>query len=280
MKSRGALVLLLFAAPVLPQPPAPLRVPGADILAAMRPCQGYDLTATANGARFHAEVLLRLVRAARRRDATGAPLFIDRDDWFQAYLERTGLTAERAPLFVRLAQQHGQDTLVEHRPERVLESVEGEAPEVAASVVIWWPRGRSAAKSYSYDDTRASPNLRVTMDRQLSYRLLDFGDMVVYEEVCGLHGRPTSGALGLLFKMIGEASVLENRMAIAPDGTQVSRGRGRKWSFDVTTTLHISPDGRAQKGLPEGRPDLRAIEQRLERPLRLTFRPLPQVPGP
>jgi hypothetical protein len=109
----------------------------------------------------------------------------------------------------------------------------------------------------------------------MTYRLLDLGDMIVYGEIRGLHGKPTSGALGLLFKMIGEASILENRMAIAPDGTQVSRARGRKWGRDVTATVVIAPDGRAEKGIPRGRPDLAALEERLKRPLRLTYRPLP-----
>jgi hypothetical protein len=270
--------VLLAPGPASAEPPA--RVSQAEILTAMREIRGYALTATANASRLHAEVLLRLIRTARERDPASAPLFIDRDDWFAAYLERTGLTAEQAPLFARLAWQHQQDTLVEHRPERVIQSSEGRAPEIAASVVIYWPARRGAAKSYSYEDKRSSPHLRVTMKRRLSYRLLDFGDMVMYGEISGLHGKPTSGALGLLFKMIGEAAVLENRMAVAPDGTQVSRGRGRKWSFEVTTTIHITADGHADRGLPPGRPDLLAVEERLKRPLRLVYHPLPPVPDP
>jgi hypothetical protein len=256
----------------------PVRVTAAEMLTAMRESQGYDLTATANSPRLHAEVLLRLIRAARERDPAGAPLLVDRDDWFAAYLERTGLTAEHAPLFARLAWQHGQDALVEHRPERVIRSSEGAQPEIAASVVLYWPARRGAAKSYSYEDKRSSPHLRVTMKRQVSYRLLDFGDMVLYGEIRGLHGKPTTGGLGLLFKMIGEAAVLESRMSVAPDGTQVSRGHGRKWSFDVTTTIHITPEGRADRGLPPGRPDLLVVEERLKRPLRLAYHPLPAVP--
>jgi hypothetical protein len=273
MVTLALLPLRAFAEP-------PARVTQADILAAMRESRGYELTATANATRLHAEVLLRLIRASRERDPAGPPLFIDRDDWFAAYLERTGLTAEQAPLFARLAREHEQDTLIEHRPERVILSSEGPTPEIAASVVIYWPSRPGAAKSFSYEDTRSSPRLRVTMKRVMSYRLLDFGDMIVYGEIRGLRGKPTSGALGLLFKMIGEASVLESRMAIAPDGTQVSRGRGRKWSFEVTTTIHITTDGRADRGLPPGRPDLQAVEERLKRPLRLRYHPLPPVPEP
>lgn len=267
------LAALLLASRATAQPERPTRVGKSDILQAMTACRGYDLTATANASRFHAEVLLRLIRAARARDPEGSPLFLDRNDWFEAYRQRTALTAEQAPLFARLAWQHEQDTLVEHRHERVLASAEGGAPEVAASVVLSWPARRDAARSYSYDDKRSTPNLRVTVDRVMTYRLLDFGDMILYAEIRGLHGKPTSGALGLLFKMIGEASILENRMAIARDGTQVSRGRGRKWGREVAATVVIAPDGRAEKGIPSGRADLATLEERLKRPLRLTFLP-------
>ena len=248
----------------------------AEILEAMRACQGYDLRATANAARLHAEVLGRLVRAAQARDPEGLPLFIGHGPWFSAYLERTGLTADQAPTFARLAHAHGQDTEIDYRPGRVLRAVEpGATPTVAANVSIAWPRGPGRPESYSYEDERASPRLRVTNRREMSYRLLDFGDRVVYGEVRGLRGRATSGALGALFDLIGEVSVIESRMAIAADGVQVTRGLGRKAGLSVWATVTVHPDGRAEKGVPPNRPDLAALEARLERPLRLEFVPLP-----
>src|SRR3989304_2367044 len=125
----------------------PARVVGREeLLEAMKHSQGYDLTATANGPRLQAEVVLGLVPAAGGAGALGRPSF------------------------------------------------------------------------YSYDDTRASPNLRVTQKRLIRYRLLDYGDRIWYAEVEGLHGRPTSGVLGALFGLIGEARVLESRSAFAVDG--------------------------------------------------------------
>jgi hypothetical protein len=255
------------------------RVGRAQIVEAMRASQGFDLAATANGARLNAEVLLRLVRAARDTGPGAELLFLDREDWFQAYLERTGLTQDRVPLYVRLSRAHGQDTTVDFRPGRVVRRVvKGPEPRTAANVRIAWPDRPGAPKSYSYDDTRASPTLRVTNERVISYRLLDYGDMIAFGEIRGLKGRPTSGPLGLLFDLIGEASIVESRMALAPDGIQVSRGQGRKGFLQATSTVTVYPDGRAEKGLPPNRPDLAEVELRLKRPIELVYQPLEPLP--
>ena len=65
----------------------------------------------------------------------------------------------------------------------------------------------------------------------IAYRLLDFGDMIAYDRVQGLTGRPTSGILGLLFRNIGEGRVVASRMAISHDGLQVSRAKAKKAFF-------------------------------------------------
>jgi hypothetical protein len=271
-----ALLALLLAAM---GPGEARRVSGDEVLEAMRASQGFDPTATTNGARFQAEVLLRLSRQARARDPQGPPLFIGHAEWFSAYLARTGLTAEKAPSFVRLAFQHGQDMDVDYRADRVLGAVgEGPRPELALNVRIWWPAAPDRPKQYSYEDTLSNPQLRVTNNRVITYRLLDFGDMVGFQEIEGLLGRPTSGVLGLLFKVIGEGHVEENRMAIAPDGLQVARARAKKAFFEVNTTVTVYPDGRTEKDVPPGRPDLLALEARLKRPFKATYRPLEPVP--
>ncbi len=114
----------------------------------------------------------------------------------------------------------------------------------------------------------------MTNERVISYRLLDYGDMIVFDQVSGLKGRPTSGPLGVLFNLIGEASLVESRMAIASDGIQISRGRGRKGFLQATSTVTIYPDGRAERGLPPNRPDLAEVEARLKRPVELDYEPL------
>src|SRR5688500_11597636 len=133
-----------------------------EILQAMQKSRGYDLTATTNGPRFQSEVLLRLAAGAEARDPRRQPLFVGHREWFEAYLERTGLTRERAPLFVRLAHEYGQDAIVDHRPERVVTGTPAvNAPLRALNVCIWWPARPDGADSYSYEDTLSTPQLKV-----------------------------------------------------------------------------------------------------------------------
>jgi hypothetical protein len=270
-------LLALWSPAALPAPARPIAQ--EQILEAMRASQGFDPTATTNGARFQAEVLLRLCRAARARDPQGGPLFLGHAEWFAAYLARTGLAADKAPPFVRLPYDYAQDMVVDYRMDRVLREVTtGPTPALALNVTIWWPTARGRPTQYSYEDALSTPQLKVTNSRVIRYRLLDFGDMVAFEEIEGLLGRPTSGVLGLLFKVIGEGHVEENRMAISADGLQIARARAKKAFFEVVSTVTVYPDGRTEKDLPTGRPDLVDIEARLKRPLKASFLPLEPAP--
>ena len=94
-----------------------------ELLDTMRRHGDYDPTATTNGARFQAEVLLQLARKANDREPGGSPLFVGHEDWFQAFLEVTGCTAETAPLYVLLAYRHGQDIEIDYRSDRIIQSV-------------------------------------------------------------------------------------------------------------------------------------------------------------
>jgi hypothetical protein len=253
--------------------PAPRAVGRDELLEAMRHSQGYDPTATANGPRLMGEVLRRLILEGRERDQERRPLFIGHREWFDAFLARTALTPERAPLYARLSHDVGQDVEVDWRRERVIEAVlDGPEPLFAANVRVAWAGGRN---SFSYDDRLARPNLRVTQKRLISYRFVGYDDQLWYAEVEGLHGRPTSGAMGKLFDLIGEARVLESRSAFAEDGVQVARARGKKFVFQLTETVVLWPDGRAERGVPPGRSDLAALDMRLRRPLAIRFRPYP-----
>ena len=271
----GRLVLALAAAALLAQEPPPRQVVShAEILAAMRESRGYDLTATANGARLQAEVVLRLVRRARETQPEGPPLFISHRDWYVAFLDRVQLTHEKAPLYARLAYENRQDSEIEYRAGRVVDRVEsGRQPLLAVNVVTSWQAGRSR---YSYEDTLATPRLKVALERLLRYRLLDFGDFVLFDEVEGLNGRPTSGLLGSLFDVIGEVDVVESRMASAADASLVMRGVGRKALLSIAATATVSPEGKGTKGVPPDRPDLAAIERRLAEPLQIVYVPWPR----
>jgi hypothetical protein len=263
-------------------PVTPRDVSVEELVAALEPCRGYDLTATANSARLHGEAYLRLIRNARAQHPDGAPLRIGHAQWHAACLRRMGLPAEKAPIYVRLAFENRQDTLIDYRVRSVPDpsAAAGRQPLLAADVRSSWEEGPGRPKSYSYVDTGASPQLRVTSQRVLAYRLLDFGDMVVFANVRGLRGRPVTGFLGALFDLIGEVPVVESRMAFAGDGTQVARGRGKKGLIDMTQTVTVLPDGRVQKGVPSGRPDLVELEERLKRPLNLRLAPAPALPSP
>ncbi len=249
-------------------------VDGRDLLQAMRESQGYELTATTNGVRFQSEVLRRLARRSRASDPSQSPMFIDHRDWFAAYLERTRLTEENTPAFIRLAHEYGQDMLVDYRPDRVVAAETGPRPELALNVCIWWPEGSGRPRKYSYEDLLSKPHLKVTNERVVSYRLMDFGEITVFDDIRGLRGRPTSGVLGLLFQLIGEGRVVENRMAISSDGVQVCRARARKALFEVVSTVTVYPDGRTEKDLPPSRPDLARLEARLRQPLKLPHPPV------
>ena len=263
--------LLLAGAPGAASEEAPWPVPFEEVLQAIDQSRGYDRLAITNGGRLQADVLLRLARSAREKRPDGPPLLVSHDDWFRALLQVTGVTAERAPLSTRLAWQNKQDVLVEYRPSRVIrEVVQGPPPRLALGVTISWPAAPGAPSEYSYEDTLSTPHLKVTQKRVITYRLLDFPDVVVFDRMEGLTGRPTTGALGVLFQVLGEGRVVEYRMAVTPDGAQISRGRARKAFFEVATTLTVRPDGRTEKGVP---PDAasRALEQRLSAPLEIRY---------
>lgn len=287
MRTTAVGVLLLVLPVVPPSPPmtADPAQPGWRVISterlseAMRRVGGYTLTATANGPRLQADVLLNLVHGANATDPERRPLFVGHREWFEAFLARTGLSPSAAPLYVRRPYEMGQDIVIDYRWEAVVEAVvQGPRPRSVANVWIFWARAPGQPAQYSYDDTLSTPNLRVTQKRLISYRLVEYEDRLWYAEVSGLYGRPTTGALGLLFNLIGEARVEESRSAFLADGFQVVRGRATKWGIDRTETATVWPDGRADRGLPAGRPDLRSLEDRLRQPLAIRFRPLPREP--
>jgi hypothetical protein len=137
-------------------------------------------------------------------------------------------------------------------------------------ITLSWPAAPGAPSEYSYEDTQSTPHLKVTTKRVITYHLLDYGDMIAVDDMEGLTGRPTSGALGVLFSVIGEGRIVEYRMVVMPDGLQVSRGRVRKAFFEVAQTLTVRPDGRAEKGLPPD-PQFREVERRLSAPLEIRY---------
>ena len=245
-----------------------------EILKAMQMHRGYDPTATTNVARFQAEVLLQLARQARELDPKGPRILIKHDDWFWAFLDINELSLEEAPTFALLAYQHKQDQLVDYCSDHVIKKIEkGAVPELAVNVKVSWPKTSELPSKYSFKDTLSTPNLKVTNHRLITYRLLDFGEMIVYDDIRGLTGRPTTGILSLLFRVIGEGRVVQSKMTISEDGLQINRAKAKKGPIKVTTTVTVRPDGHISKGIPSDRPDLLALEARLKQPIKIKYVP-------
>ena len=248
-----------------------------EILEAMQQAGDYDPTATTNGARFQWEVIFHLAHRAWERDPRGAPLFIDSEHWFRAFMEATGRTEDEMPLYARLAYEYEQHMDVEYRMDRVIRRViEGPAPQLALNVRIWWDERKDKADDYSYRDTLSTPTLKITIRRLISYRLLDLGDWFVCDKIRGLSGRPTSGLLGFIFRIIGDGRVVHSRMAISADGLQIVRGTSKKGFMGMTTTATIYPDGEMIKDLPDGRSDLKELKKRIKQTLEVEYVELPE----
>ena len=258
---------------VRPQPCQARRVTYDELRRAMAQHGNYDILATTNRGRFTSELLLRLGRDASELEPEGGPLYIEADDWFHAYLETAGVSEDAAPLPSRLGFENRQRVMIEYRRHRVLHDVqEGPEPIVALNIRAWWEEDENPASKFSFTDTTATPKLKVTSHREITYRLLEFDDMVVVDKIEGVSGRPVSGLLGTLFSIIGEGGVKYSRIAISDDGVQVIRARSKK-IFSITVTATVEPDGHASKGVPQDRPDLQMIEERLKNRLSISYVP-------
>lgn len=236
--------------------------------------KGYDLTASTNGTRLWVHTARRLVEWARERAPDGPPLFIPQEEYFQGYLCAAGLEVPAAPEFIRIAYEFGQHTLVEYRTDRVVDpDLTTDRPHMALAVKTWWPPEEGKPDEYTFVDTLSDPHLLAVNKREVRYRILDYGDQFLVDDVSGVRGRPTSGILGLLFKVIGTGSVEWSRMAISDAGEQVIRARAKKL-IGKTSVVTVTPDGRGGT-IPDERPDLKALAQQLERELDVAYLPWP-----
>lgn len=259
------------------------QVTRSELVAAMRAQQtkGYAIEAIANSNRLLTGVFLELAERASMTDPERRPLRIGHAEYFGALLEVAGLPPASAPPHIRVPHEFGQDYLIDYRPENVIEKIEGGlTPLRALNVKGGWPSTPSAPTRYSYEDKSAQPHVEVTHRQVIAYRILDFGDVVVCDDIRGITGRVTSGVLGMVFAVLGKAQALHTRYIVAPDGVQLSRTGARKM-FTVTRTVTIYPDGRLLPDLPADRPDLMQLEKALkELDLRIRFVPLDISPVP
>lgn len=250
--------------------PDTVRLSRAALTEAMREEHGYERRVTTNQSRFQTRVLLRLARGARADSSASTVLFIDYDDWFHAYLEALELRADEVPFTVNLTHQYQFDIFVDGRVDAVVERVETGTPPLQALNVLWRSRLGTA---YGYRDSLARPELEVRFEPSVSYRLLEFEGMVVLDDIGGVQGRPATGPLSLLFRLLGQARAVWSRSAIAADGWQVVRAKGRKGPFSRTATVTVQPDGTADVGVPADRPDLADLERRLKEQIAIVYYP-------
>ncbi len=255
----------------------------AELRAAMQevrrpPHDGYDLLATTNTTRFQSAYFQVLIRQGQRRRPHGGTLFIPHDHLWWEFLSVAGLApteGKKAPLNRRWAVSvHQSIHIFFAPPDSIIRTVKhGRMPEVmAADVRLSWPDQPSESNKFSFVDTLSVPKLKVTNHQEIRFRFLVFDDMIMYDQIKGLSGRPLTGLLGALFKVLGEGSVKYSRSSISTDGLEVVRARAKK-IFSKTATVTINPDGQAEKGIPSGRDDLAEIEARLKQQFKFEYYP-------
>jgi hypothetical protein len=245
--------------------------------ARLAPEGDYSILATTNSVRFQSAVLLRLITRALDSRPQGGTLLIPYDALWREFLAAAGLSAgeaEKAPIGRRLAFDYHQSIEVAYGPlESIVKRVKrGPAPLLAANVRLAWPDRPDGLRKFSFIDTLSVPRLQVTNHQVMTFRFLVFGDMVVLDDIEGISGRPLSGLLGTLFKLIGEGDAVFARFSLSRDGRQVVRTKATRL-ISKTVTATINRDGSGQSGVPDDRADLIALETRLKQPLEFEYYP-------
>ena len=250
----------------------PPRIPRHVIAEAMRAHGPYSLTSTTTAMVFGSEALLAIVRR-RQQEAPGATQFlIDHEDWFKAHQETAGVAYARMSESARTAFENRQDLLVDYGPEVLQEVQEGTAPRTALDVTLFSsdPAGPS---EFGYKDTTSVPKLEVFNRRVVRFRMLEYDDLLVYDEVTGVSVKPL-GFLSAVFALVGRPDLKETRLAVAKDYWQVMRGRVNVMlGISKSGTATIEPEGRGHEGIPKGRADLAALAKRLAQPVEVRYGP-------
>lgn len=237
-----------------------------EILAAMQHqrAQGYVIEAIANATRLQSGIFLELADRASVNGPMRQPLRIGHQDYFDALVEATGIAPDLMPTYIKVAHDFHEDYLIDGRMENVIQSVvRGERPRRALNIKVGWPSNGSAPPSYSYEDRSAHPHVEVTHEQVSAYRVLDFGGIIIYDEIRGVTGRATSGVLGLVFLVLGKAQAVQTRFAFAGDGVQVSLTAAKKL-HTIRQAVTIYSDGKVHVGVPSSRSDLIALEKALQ----------------
>lgn len=235
--------------------------------------EGYNLLASTNSTRFETSVILSLVRDALEGPTEETTLLLDHRDWYEAYRQVTGLEPGEVPPFIALANEYGQDRILDFDPARnQIERKEGIfEPELVVHVSVGWPEEPGVADRYTFVDSTTSPNLRITNRRRIRYWLVDLGHVVLQDEIEGVQARPLGGALGTLFSIVGDGSAVQNRIAIAEDGLVVTYATAKKGPFHVRPLTVTYPDGTVETEFPPDRLDLLQLSFEIQQPLKFEY---------
>ena len=253
-------------------------IPRAELAADMRTAAfshgEYNLLATPNWTRFQSALYLQLVRRAMEREPSGGVLYIAPEYLFWEFVSMAGVEdPAKAPQHLQWALHLNQGTQLEYRPDGIVDSVkQGPQPTLAINVRSSWPDRPDGVDKFSFVDTASVPKLRVTNRQEITYRLLVFGDLVMFDQIDGTSGRPLSGVLGALFRVIGEGSLVYYRSLVVDGGLQMVRVKAKK-IFSKTTTITVYPDGQAENGVPQDRPELAATEELLKQDREIEYHP-------
>lgn len=253
-------------------------IPRAELAAEMRAAAlsngEYDLLASPNWPRFQSALYPGLVRRAMERKPLGGVLFIPQEYFFWEFVSLAGLEdPSKAPRRLLWALHLDQGTQLEYRPDGIVKSVRnGAHPTLAINIRTAWPDRPDGTDRFSVLDTLSVPKLKVTNRQEITYRLLVFDDMVMFDEIDGTSGRPLDGVLGALFRVIGEGSVVYYRSVLQDDGLQLVRLKAKK-IFSKTATIRVYPDGRVENGVPPERPGLAATEELLKQDREIEYHP-------
>jgi len=249
----------------------PYRVPRAEILRAMSAHGPYSLTSTTTAMRFGAEALLAIVRQRQRESPGSTRIHISQADWFAAHLETAGVTYPEMSASARAAFEHHQDALVDYGPQVVERVLEGPAPRLALDVTIFWPDSAGAASHFSYRDTLSVPQVEVYDDRVVRFKLLEYDDMLLFDQIKGISVRPF-GFLSAVFAVLGKPDLKQTRIAVSADQWQVIRGHVKVFpGISKTGTATIEPGGRGHEGVPHDRPDLRDLAGAMRGSVKLRY---------
>jgi hypothetical protein len=249
----------------------PYRVSREEIRQAMSTHGAYSLTSTTTSLRFGAEAILELARR-RQREAPGSTQFlISQPDWFAAHLETAGVTYAEMSEAARAGFEHHQDALVDYGPGVVEQIEEGRVPIMSLDITLFLPDTGDAPSEFSYKDTLSVPRVDVYNERIVRSKLLDYGDMLVFDQVTGISVRPL-GFLSAVFAVLGKPDLKQTRLTVSADEWQVLRARVKVFAgISKTGTATIEPGGRGHEGVPRERPDLRKLAQRIKQPLKLRY---------